>query len=132
MSEENVGAEQRALKEALALLSRADVNGFMEYVAPHPDWKAAEELHPFDDREAVRRYTERWLEHWTDFSLDAVDFRRLADDWLIAVRARGRSRDSIEIDAHYYLHVSIREGRILRWYEYTERSEALEALGLSE
>jgi ketosteroid isomerase-like protein len=132
MSRENVGAEQQAFNEARASLNRADVNGFIDYVAPHPDWKAVEELHPFGDREAVRRYTAQWLDHWSDFSLDAEDFRRLAEDWLITVRARGRSRDGVDIDDRFYLHVAIREGRILRWHEYSERSEALEAVGLRE
>ncbi len=132
MSRESVAAEQQAFNEALASLNRADVNGFIDRVAAHPDWKAVEELHPFGDREAVRRYTEQWLEHWRDFSLEAEGFRRLADGWLITVRARGRSRDGVDINDRFYLHVAIREGRILRWHEYSAQSEALEAVGLRE
>jgi hypothetical protein len=67
MSRENVEAEQQAFSEALAALNRADVSGFIDHVAARPDWKTVEELHPFRDREAVRRYTEQWLYHWSDF-----------------------------------------------------------------
>jgi hypothetical protein len=63
MSQENVQAEQQAFNEALALLNRRDVEGFIEHVDPEPHWKAVEELQPFESRELVRRYTEEWLDH---------------------------------------------------------------------
>jgi ketosteroid isomerase-like protein len=122
-------SEQRVFVEALAALSAGNLDGFTDRVAQHPDWKAVEELEPLGDREAVRRYTEQWLDHWTDFSLEAEHFRRVADDWLITVHARGRSRDGVEIDDRYYLHVSIEDGRITRWHEYNTESEALEDVG---
>ena len=130
MSRENVQEDQQAFSAALQLLSRGDVAGFIAHVAPNPDWKAVEELHPFEDRESVRRYTEQWLDHWTEFSLAAESFRRLRDGWLITVHARGRSRDGIDIDDRFYLHVAIEAGQILRWHEYSEEAAALEAVGL--
>jgi ketosteroid isomerase-like protein len=128
MAPRDAAAEQQAFEEALAALSRGDVDGFVERVAEEPDWKAVEELEPFGDREAVRRYTAGWLDHWTDFALEAEQFRPVGDDWLIAVHARGRSRDGVDIDDRYYLHVSIRDGLIARWHEYNGEDEALAAL----
>jgi ketosteroid isomerase-like protein len=132
MSPENLEGQRQAFNEALAALSRGDVDGFVEYVAPHPDWQAVEELRPFEDREEVRRYTEEWLDHWNAFSLEAEAFQQVADGWLVTVHASGQSRDGIEIDDHFYLDVAIRGGQIIRWREYSERSTALEALGRSE
>jgi ketosteroid isomerase-like protein len=125
-------SEQQAFNAALAALSAGDVGGFADRVAPNPDWKAVEELEPFRDREAVRRYTEQWLDHWADFSLEAEHFRRLDDGWLVTVHARGRSREGVEIDDRYYLHVAIGDGRITRWHEYNTEGEALEALGVQD
>jgi ketosteroid isomerase-like protein len=124
--------QQDAFEGALASLSQGDVNGFIDHVAPNPDWKAVEELHPFKRREDVRRYTEQWLDHWSAFSLETEEFRRVADGWLITVHARGRSRDGIEIDDRFYLDVAIQEGRIIRWHEYSDQSVALEAVGLPQ
>jgi ketosteroid isomerase-like protein len=50
-----------------------------------------------------------------------------------AVRLRGRGRGSgIEVDARFYEVYTLRQGKIVRMDQFTQRSEALEAVGLRE
>jgi len=51
----------------------------------------------------------------------------------VTVRWRARGHGSgVEIDALFYEIYTLRDGRIVRMDEFTDRSEALEAAGLSE
>jgi len=38
----------------------------------------------------------------------------------------------VEVDLRVYQHFKLRDGKIVYCYEYADRSEALEAAGLSE
>ena len=51
----------------------------------------------------------------------------------MTARHRGRGRESgVTVDARFYEVYTLRDGRIVRADEFSERQEALEAAGLSE
>jgi ketosteroid isomerase-like protein len=55
------------------------------------------------------------------------------DRVVLSAHHRGRGRGSgIKVDARFYEVYTLREGKIVRVDEFTERAEALEAAGLRE
>jgi ketosteroid isomerase-like protein len=57
----------------------------------------------------------------------------MGDHVVAAVRLRGRGRGSgVEVDARFYEVYTLSHGKILRMDQFTQRSEALQAVGLRE
>jgi ketosteroid isomerase-like protein len=51
----------------------------------------------------------------------------------VVAHHHGRGRASgVEVDTRFYEVYALREGKVLRVDEYTDRAEALEAVGLRE
>jgi ketosteroid isomerase-like protein len=124
MSQENVEVVRRFLllgvDEALTL---AD---------PDIVWNPAEEA-ATHGHDAVRDSLVRWKSEWDDYELLPEGFEDVGDCVVAAVRLRGRGRGSgIAVDARFYDVYTLRQGKILRMDQFTQRSEALEAVGLQE
>jgi ketosteroid isomerase-like protein len=83
--------------------------------------------------DAVRSSTERWKGEWDDYELIPEEFADVGDRVVATVRFRARGRGSgIEVDARLYDVFTLRDGKIVRMDQFTEESEALEAVGLAE
>jgi ketosteroid isomerase-like protein len=124
MSQENVEVVRRFL-----LL---EVDEALTYVDPDIVWNPAEES-ATQGHDAVRASLVRWKSEWDDYELLPEEFEHMGDRVVAAVRLRGRGRGSgIEVDARFYEVYTLREGKILRMDQFTQRSEALEAVGLRE
>jgi ketosteroid isomerase-like protein len=55
------------------------------------------------------------------------------DQVVVVAHHEGRGRASgVEVDTRFYEVYKLREGKVARVDEYTERADALEAAGLSE
>jgi ketosteroid isomerase-like protein len=121
MSQENVEVVRRFLF--------AEVEDAMGYADPGIVWNPAEESagHGHD---AVRESLERWKGEWDDYELRAEAFEDMGDCVLVTVRVSGRGRASgVEVDARLYDVYTLRDGKIVRMDQFTEQSEALEAVG---
>ena len=94
-------------------------------------WNPAEE-EPMQGLEAVRAYMERWEGGWQELKTVPEQFVDAGDRVLVTVHFAGRGRDGIEVDARVYEVYTVSRGKIIRMDEFTERSDALEAVGLSE
>ena len=82
---------------------------------------------------AVRTNFEDWQSVWEELEVTVEEIIDAGDRVVHTAHYRGRGRGSgIWIDARYYEVYILREGRIIRVDEYTERIAALEAAGLSE
>ena len=128
MSEENVEVV-RAIFEAYA---REGIGGGIAFLDPEVVWNAADEA-PQQGVDAARAYMERWETEWDHLTTVPEEFVDAGDRVLVAVRFSGRGRSSgIEVDALVYEIYSLRDGKVVRMDEFTERSKALEAAGLSE
>jgi ketosteroid isomerase-like protein len=124
MSHENVEIVRRFLV--------GDFDEALMYVDPDIVWNPVEES-PAQGHDAVRASTARWKSEWDDYELTPEEFADAGDHVVATVRFRARGRGSgIEVDARLYDVFTLRQGKIVRMDQFTERSEALEAVGLRE
>jgi ketosteroid isomerase-like protein len=124
MSQENVEVVRKFL-----LLG---VDEALAYADPEIVWNPAEES-ATQGHDAVRASLVRWKGEWDDYELLAEEFEHLGEHVVAAVRLGGRGRGSgVEVDARFYDVFKLREGKIVRMDQFTQRSEALEAAGLTE
>lgn len=124
MSEANVEIVRRFLA--------ADLDEAMAYTDPDIVWNPVEESSA-RGYEAVRASSLRWKGEWDDYELVPERFDEIGDSVIATVHVRGRGRRSgIEIDARLYDVYTLRDGKIVRMDQFTEKSEAIEAVGLSE
>jgi ketosteroid isomerase-like protein len=124
MSEENVEIVRRFL-----LL---DVEEALEYADSEIVWNPTEES-AAQGHEAIRASLARWKGEWDDYELLPEEFEQRGDRVVVAVHMRGRGRASgIEVDARLYDVYTLRDGKIVRMDQFTERSDAFEAAGLMD
>jgi ketosteroid isomerase-like protein len=124
MSEENV--------EIVRSFLGAGVDEALAYADPDIVWNPIEEL-PTQGHAAVRASLAHWKAEWDDYRLMPEEFLDRGDRVVVTVRLGGRGRGSgVAIDARFYDLYTLRDGKIVRMDQFTERSEALKAVGLSE
>ena len=87
----------------------------------------------FHGRGAVHGSMRELTESFEDLTFEAEEFIETpGGDLLVFIRARGRGRGSgVEIDNRIAWLWTFEEGKAVRMVIYEERSEALEAVGLS-
>jgi ketosteroid isomerase-like protein len=120
MSEESVEIVRRFLI--------ADVDEAMTYADPGIVWNPIEEL-ATEGHDAVRASLARWKAEWDDYKVLPEEFEDRGDRVVVTVRLRGRGRGSgVEIDARFYDLYTLRDGKIVRMDQFTERWQALEAV----
>jgi ketosteroid isomerase-like protein len=124
MSQDNV--------EIVRIFLRVDVEEALRYADPDIVWNPIEEL-PTQGHDEVRASLEHWRSEWDDYKVLPEEFLDVGDRVVVTVRLRGRGRGSgVEIDARFYDVYTLRDGKIVRMDQFTELSEAREAVGLSE
>jgi ketosteroid isomerase-like protein len=125
------------IRKAWAAASRGDVPGTLERL--HADI----ELVPFGAALHGRVYRGHdgfvhWWENetmanWERFEVHPQEFQRVGDHILVFGRWRARGRASgVDLDIPATWVIDVRDGKIARFQTYTDRAEALEAVGLSE
>ena len=134
MSRENVEIARRTYDA----FNRRDFHMLVsEIYDPQIEWQTSREdpdaaTHRGPD--AVRRYAEQWIESFEELHADPVEVIDMAANRVFTWgKWVGRGRGS-GIDSEWWLAIvlELRGGRVLRAEEYFDRSEALEAAGLSE
>ena len=124
MSQENV--------EIVRSFLSAGVDEALADADPAIVWNPIEEL-ATQGHEAVRTSLAHWKAEWEDYEVLPQEFLDAGDRVMVTVRLRGRGRGSgVEIDARFYDVYTLRDGKIVRMDQFTERSEALDAVGLSD
>ena len=82
-------------------------------------------------RSAVRGNFERWKDAWEEIEATAEEFIDAGDRVVVSAYFKGRGRGSgIEVAARFYDVYTLRDGKVVRVDEFTERADALEAAGL--
>ena len=105
----------------------ADVDEALRYADPGIVWNPIEEL-PSRGHDAVRASLAHWKGEWDDYRLVPEEFVDMGERVVVTVRVEGRGRGSgVSIDARFYDVYSLRDGRIVRMDQFTERSEAVAA-----
>ena len=83
--------------------------------------------------EGVRESWERWLENFDEYGFEIERISDHGDRVLVVAVEHGRgSASAAEVSAHIYLVFTFRAGKVLRYQEFYEEEQALEAVGLSE
>jgi ketosteroid isomerase-like protein len=112
---------------------QAGVDLFAEYVlmVVGPGFAASG---PYLGAEAIGRYVrDELLRTWADFTIKAERIRPAGDSVLVSVRQSGVGRGSgVATDAPYFMLWTFRGGKVVRFENFAEEAEALEAAGLRE
>jgi ketosteroid isomerase-like protein len=131
MSQENV----EVVRRALAALDRRDVEAYLEVASPQIELitPASPLQGPITGHEGIRDFfREMWsFSEASDFQVEeirAVEGRVLA---LFVITATGRQSE-VETSARVAGVYDLEHGKIRRAHIFADRTEALEAVGLSE
>jgi len=136
MSQENVEVVQAAFEA----WQRDDFDAFLSVIHPNIEWHAVlqrlvegpESLYRGHD--GMRRF---WSDYRTELShmqVEAQGLRDVGDDRvLLLVRFQWRGVASgIEMESPVGLVMTLRDGKVIRSFDYLSHQEALEAVGLEE
>ena len=134
MSQENV----EVVKVAYAAFARGGLDRYMEHFTDDVDYRAPEgaldSVGPIHGKTALRAWLQDWIDTFEGFWFEAVELIDAGDDKVVVVeRFGGRAKISgIETEQTEAVVITIRDGKIVRCWEYETREEALEAAGLSK
>jgi ketosteroid isomerase-like protein len=124
---ELLGAYERGGTEAALELVAPDFELTMPSIYPGPN-------RIFHGPKAARQALEEWIDSFEDFRAETEEMFDAGDKVIAVVRESGRMRGSTtRIDAPFTAVFAFDEhGRVARLDWFTDRAEALEAVGLSE
>jgi len=128
MSQENV----EVVREAWSAYQAGDYDRSLHCFAE--DWVGESLGMTYRGREGVRERDLGFREAWGDLTWEALEFIDAGGDLVVAVVAmhgHGKSSD-VPVDAPAAFVYEVRDGLILRDRPFTTRTQALEAVGLSE
>jgi uncharacterized protein len=128
MSEENIEIVRRIWDA----YSRRDFDQIRTLSDPDVKMITVEEG-PLYGIEAVRRNHERWWEAWESQETTVEEVIGAKDRVFVMARFRGRgSASGAEVEGRHFEVYTLRDRKVIRVEEFSERGEALEAAGLSE
>jgi ketosteroid isomerase-like protein len=82
--------------------------------------------------EGVRESWERWLENFDEWGFEVERISDHGDRVLVVAVEHGRGSGSkAEVSARNYMVFAFRDGKILRYQEFYDEAQALEAAGLT-
>jgi len=112
-----------------------DTDTFRALIHPDMEWM------PFEDNNTpsyglggAMRIRSGWFDAWDEFSIEVHEILDAGgEDVFVAATPFGRGKTSgVEVDVHLYGHFKVRDGKIVYFYEFQDRAEALKAVGLEE
>ena len=134
MSQENV----EIVRRLYAAYSRRDSEAPFEHYASDIEWDLSRVWSPLGigvahGHDGVRQTFRELLEAFREFDFEVVEMTDANESVLVTVHDHGVGRTSgAVIDHDHYALWTLREGKVVRMCMYADRSEALEAVGLSE
>lgn len=137
MSEENV----EVVRQFYEAYSRGDFESAVRNL--HPDVEVHPALEPVEQvgrsrgawrgREQVTKFFHDLDDTWEQVTVQVEDAVKAGGDRVVATEKwRVRGRNGIQVDTRLFEVYTLRDGLISRVDGFTDRSEALEAAGLSE
>jgi len=130
MSEENVKIVQRAFDVFHS--GDADRAEALATIDPNVVYTPVEDG-PSSGLSAIRDQFKRWESSWEELVETAEELIDAGDRVVVTALYRGRGQGSgVPVEARFYAVYTLRDGRVVRVDEFTDRAEALEAAGLSE
>lgn len=130
MSRENV----EIVRRMNAMFNRGDLDAMFEFYEPTAVWHSRADEPDTGDYEgldAIRQLADMWLGMFDDLQFILDDYVDAGDCVVTSGWVRGRGRESgAEVRDPYAWVVRVRDGKIAEAWEYRDRAEALEAVGL--
>jgi ketosteroid isomerase-like protein len=133
MSQENVELLRRAVKA----FNDRDLDWLDDWITDDfefvPYMATLIETTTYRGRDGLRRYQEDADAAWETIEARVDEIRDLGDRLVTFGEIRGRGRSSgLDVQVPLAWVVGLHEGKLRRVHSYADRSEALEAAGLSE
>jgi ketosteroid isomerase-like protein len=110
-----------------------DAEAFRELTHPQIEWM------PFEDNHTPSRGLERalairqgWLDAWDEHHVEIEEMEEGSDGVVSTVLLVGRGKESgVGVEVRIYGHFRISDGKVIYFYEYVDRDEAIRAAGLA-
>ena len=84
-------------------------------------------------REVVERYCREYWGTWADYAAEPQGFVDAGDHVVVEVQERGKGKGSgVPFQGTHTQVWTLRDGRLVGWLLFSDRAEALEAVGLEE
>jgi ketosteroid isomerase-like protein len=136
MSEENVELVRRLLE----MFANRDHEAVFAFYDPEIEWIVSPEVGlglegVYRGHDGVRRYWRGWLQAWKDLDFEVQDVLDGGDEVVALIgsqRQWGRHSGIVTEVPPYGLVFTIRDGKVVRWRNFADHEEALEAAGLRE
>jgi len=120
--------------------NRGDIESFVALYHSDCEWGFTHfdgwpEEGTYAGHSGLRRLFEQWLSAWEDFHVEAEEVGPVGDDRVLMQArtfSRGKGSGAYVESPPFWQLCTLREGKLLRVVNYTDRAEALEAAGLSE
>jgi ketosteroid isomerase-like protein len=140
MSQENVEFVKGFFAAGESMDKQALLAALPEFIEQtcDPDIEWIEDPQRADGRvyrghEGVRESWEQWLDQWDEYGFEIERVVDCGDAVLAVSREQGRGTTSgATVSARNFIVLTFRDGKILRYQEFYDEADALEAAGLSE
>jgi ketosteroid isomerase-like protein len=140
MSQENVEIVKAFFAAGSTVEKEALLSALPELIAqgcdPEIEWyedPQRADARVYRGHRGVHESFERWFDQWDEYGMEAERFVDCGDDVLVVARERGRgARSGATVSSQIFCVLTIRDGKLLRYREFYDEAEALEAVGLSE
>jgi ketosteroid isomerase-like protein len=121
------GTDKQTLLAALPELIALSCDPEIEWIE-HPD-RADARIHR--GHSGVRESWERWLENFDEYSFEVEEIVDCGDDVLVVGREEARGAASgAPVSLRDYMVMTFRDGKLLRYREFTDERAARQAAGL--
>lgn len=132
MSEENVEIIRRMLSEV-----QERPEAMYELLDEDVQWETADlgPLLPASGRgpDTVRAFFRTWIGAFKDWGFEAEELIDSGDSVVVHVHQWGRGKSSgVEVDNRFWQVWTMRDGKVVRATNHTEKTDALQAAGLPE
>jgi ketosteroid isomerase-like protein len=132
MSQEKVENIERAYEA----MSRLDAEAMVALCEPDVEFRSriaeADDV-AYRGHDGVRDYIASLAEVFEWVQTEPLDVVEVSDRAVVCNRFRARGRHSgVEVEERFFQALRFRDGKVLWWAFYPSRTEALEAVGLSE
>ena len=132
MSQENV----EIVRRMNAAFNRADLDAAFDFYEPEAVWHSRSDEPDTGDylgREAIREMAVMWRGLFDDFRLELEGYADVRDRVVTSGWVCGRGWESgAAVRDPYAWVIRLQDGKLSEIWEYRDRAEALEAVGLSE